>query len=144
VSGQASLTGTIYAAVPRESSAVTVVPLAPNIVVANRLLVRTILEQTFRERRGVIIADLGGVEYIDAAGLGALRGSIFLRLNGNDESDAQHAGFVERLLQDGWRSCEGNAAENGSREGKAVVRITRGHAADPHRYVFVDWEALVR
>jgi anti-anti-sigma regulatory factor len=67
-----SVANAIYVAAPREALSVTVVPLAPHIVVANRLLVRTLLEQTFRERPGVIVADLTAVDYIDASGLGAL------------------------------------------------------------------------
>ena len=65
-------TSTIYSAAAREALPVTVVPLAPNIVVANRLLVRTIPEQTFRDRGGVILADLSAVHYVDASGLDAL------------------------------------------------------------------------
>jgi anti-sigma B factor antagonist len=61
-----------YSAAPREAQSVTVVPLGPIIIVGNRLLARSILEQTFRDRGGVIVADLSGVVYVDASGLGAL------------------------------------------------------------------------
>jgi anti-anti-sigma factor len=51
---------------------VTVVPLAPDIVVENRLLARSTLHQTPQRYGGVVIADLSEVAYIDASGLGAL------------------------------------------------------------------------
>jgi len=73
------------------------------------------------------------------------RGAVFLRINAQNRSDAQHAGFVTQLIPTaGWRTIEGNGALNGSREGKAVVTITRGHTTDRNRYLFVDWASLVR
>jgi hypothetical protein len=73
-----------------------------------------------------------------------MRGGIFLRLNNRNAADANHAGYVERVFNDGsWRSVEGNGAEDGSAEGKAVVRLTRAHRADPKRYAYVDLPAAL-
>ena len=73
-----------------------------------------------------------------------VRGAIFLKLNPDNTADATHAGFVERVLPNGaFKTVEGNSNDEGSREGKAVVRLTRGGMGSHGRYVFVQWESLL-
>ena len=73
-----------------------------------------------------------------------VRGAIFLKLNPDNTADATHAGFVERVLSSGgFKTVEGNSNDEGSREGKAVVRLTRGGMGQHGRYVYVHWESLL-
>jgi hypothetical protein len=73
------------------------------------------------------------------------RGNVFLVLNPANPSDAVHTGFVELAKMGGaFSTVEGNSNDDGSREGVAVVRLQRGGDKDKRRYVFVDWESLVK
>jgi hypothetical protein len=80
-----------------------------------------------------------------------VRGAIFLKMNAQNRADATHAGFVDTVIKNsghpvlganGFRTIEGNSNDKGSREGKAVVRLTRPLTAG-EQYVFVEWAALV-
>jgi hypothetical protein len=73
-------------------------------------------------------------------------GAVFLLMK--TPRDAIHTGFVTEVLDDGWRTIEGNTNDDGGRDGWGVLRRTRGQKDDPSFaaslwYTYVEWWRLM-